>query len=64
MSIWKTPMTKCKHRWVPSNFGIKYRTPNHYLYQCTRCSKIIGTLLKEKKCQSPEPHTHSNETPT
>ena len=38
----------CQHRWEPSNFGIKYRTPNVYLYQCTRCGKIIGTLLKEK----------------
>lgn len=57
-------MTECKHRWEPSNFGIKYRTPNHYIYQCTRCGLIIGTLLKENTCQSPEPHTHSNETPT
>lgn len=41
-------MTECKHNWVPSNFGIKYRTPNHYMYQCTRCGKLISTLLKEK----------------
>ena len=39
----------CKHNWIPSLFGIKYRTPNHYLYQCTRCDKVIGTLLKETK---------------
>lgn len=38
----------CKHRWEPTNFGIKYRTPNHYIYQCQRCWKIISTLLKEK----------------
>jgi hypothetical protein len=39
----------CKHRWEPSNFGIKWRTPNHRLYQCTRCGGIISTLLKETK---------------
>jgi hypothetical protein len=38
----------CKHRWEPSNFGIKYRTTNHYLYQCTRCGNIISAILKEK----------------
>jgi hypothetical protein len=37
----------CKHRWEPSNFGIKYRTPNHCMYQCTRCAMIISALLKE-----------------
>ena len=39
----------CKHRWVPSNFGIKYRTPNHYMYQCQRCWKTISAILKEKE---------------
>ena len=38
----------CKHRWEPSNFGIKYRTPNNYMYQCTRRGQLIGALLKEK----------------
>ena len=38
----------CKHRWLPSLFGIAWRRPNHYLYQCTRCSKFIGTTLKEQ----------------
>ena len=38
----------CKHNWVPSNFGIKYRTPNHYMYQCQRCWKTISAILKEK----------------
>ena len=38
----------CKHRWEPSNFGIKYRTPNNYMYQCTRCGNYIMTTLKEK----------------
>lgn len=39
----------CKHRWEPSNFGIKWRRPNHYLYQCTRCSQFMFTVLKETK---------------
>ena len=42
-------MTECRHRWEPSNFGIKYRTPNHYMYQCTRCGKSIFATLKEKQ---------------
>lgn len=47
MSIWKTPMTKCKHRWEPSNFGYKWRTPNHYIFECKRCGKSIFATLKE-----------------
>lgn len=39
----------CKHRWEPSNFGIKWRIPTQYLYQCTRCNKFIGALLKDHK---------------
>jgi hypothetical protein len=39
----------CKHRWEPSNFGIKHRTPKHYMYQCCRCGKIISAILEEKK---------------
>jgi hypothetical protein len=42
-------MTQCKHRWEPSNFGIKYRTPNHYIYECARCGKSIFATLKEKQ---------------
>jgi hypothetical protein len=38
---------ECKHNWHPSNFGAKWRRPNHYLYQCIRCNRFIGTLLKE-----------------
>jgi len=34
----------CKHRWIPI-YGDQ-RTHAHY--QCTRCSKIITALLKEK----------------
>ena len=39
----------CRHRWEPSLFGIKYRTPNHYIYQCTRCGKSIFATLKGKQ---------------
>ena len=39
----------CKHRWEPSDFCVKYRTPNHYMYQCCRCGKIISAILEEKK---------------
>ena len=39
----------CQHRWIPSLFGIAWRGHNHYLYECTRCSKFIGTTLKEKQ---------------
>jgi hypothetical protein len=42
-------MTGCKHRWEPSNFGIKYRTPNHYIFECKRCGKSIFAALKEKQ---------------
>ena len=38
----------CKHRWEPTNFGIKWRRPTHYLYQCTRCARFISANLKEK----------------
>jgi ribosomal protein L37E len=39
----------CKHRWEPSNFGSKYRTPNHYIFECKRCGKSIFATLKEKQ---------------
>jgi DNA-directed RNA polymerase subunit RPC12/RpoP len=39
----------CKHRWEPSNFAIKYRTPNLYIYECARCGKSIFATLKEKQ---------------
>ena len=39
----------CKHRWEPSNFGIKWRTPNRYMYQCTRCGFVCFATLKETK---------------
>lgn len=42
-------MKKCKHNWIPSLFGIKWRSTNHYLYQCARCNKFIGATLKETK---------------
>jgi hypothetical protein len=42
-------MTQCKHRWEPSNFGSKYRAPNHYIYECARCGKSIFAALKEKQ---------------
>ena len=41
-------MSECKHRWEPSNFAVKWRTPNHYIFECTRCHKFISALLKEK----------------
>jgi hypothetical protein len=39
-------MTQFKHRWHPVTGNVK---PNHYLYECQRCHKIITTLLKEKQ---------------
>ena len=42
-------MTECKHRWEPSNFGVKYRNPGSYWYQCARCKQVIWTILLEKK---------------
>jgi len=39
----------CKHRWEPSSFAIKYRTPNHYIFECKRCGKSIFATLKEKQ---------------
>jgi hypothetical protein len=38
----------CKHRWEPSNFAAKHRTPNHYMYRCARCSAYTFTFLKGK----------------
>lgn len=40
----------CQHRWEPSNFAIKHRAPNHYMYQCQRCWKTINAILKENPC--------------
>jgi hypothetical protein len=37
----------CKHRWEQVTY-IKSLTPNHYMYQCTRCGNIISAILKEK----------------
>ena len=37
----------CKHRWEEVTY-FKSLAPNRYAYQCTRCSKIITALLKEK----------------
>ena len=39
------PVT-CKHRWEESQFGIKYRTPDHIMYECQRCHKMISTYNK------------------
>jgi hypothetical protein len=33
----------CKHRWEPTNFGIKYH------YQCVRCAQVAWATLKEKE---------------
>jgi ribosomal protein S27AE len=41
-------MTECKHRWEPSNFAAKWRSPNHYIFECTRCGKSIFATLKEQ----------------
>jgi len=41
-------MTDCKHRWEPTTFGIKYRNPGSYWYQCKRCNSVIWTILLEK----------------
>jgi hypothetical protein len=38
----------CKHRWEPTNFGIKYRNPGSYWYKCARCNQVIWTILLEK----------------
>jgi len=35
----------CKHRWEQVTGNIK---PNHYLYECARCSNLIFAVLKEK----------------
>ena len=43
----ETADIKCQHRWEESNFGKKYRTPNHYMYQCKRCGSIASALLNE-----------------
>jgi hypothetical protein len=42
-------MTNCRHRWEPSNFAAKHRTPNHYIFECKRCGKSIFATLKEKQ---------------
>lgn len=42
----------CQHRWIPRNFGEKYRTPNHYLYQCARCGAISSAILKTQEKKS------------
>ena len=41
-------MTNCKHRWEPTNFGIKWRTPGSYWYCCARCGKTVFAVLKDK----------------
>jgi ribosomal protein L37E len=42
-------MTQCKHRWEMSDFGLKYRTTNHYIFECKRCGRSIFATLKEKQ---------------
>jgi hypothetical protein len=39
----------CKHRWEESQFGIRWRTPDHIMYECTRCHKIISTYDKRNE---------------
>ena len=41
-------MTECKHRYEPTNFGIRWRTPGSHWYCCTRCGKTIFAVLKEQ----------------
>jgi hypothetical protein len=38
----------CKHRWEPFKW-CKYQLDREYTYQCTRCNKTIGAILKEKQ---------------
>lgn len=42
-------MTECKHRWEPTNFGVKSRNPGSYWYKCARCHHVIYTILVEKQ---------------
>jgi ribosomal protein L37E len=41
-------MTECQHRWELSDFGLKHRTTNHYIFECKRCGRSIFATLKEK----------------
>ena len=46
-TYWRRTM-QCRHRWEPKNHVLtKHRPPSHYMYQCTRCNSVIGTILKE-----------------
>jgi len=38
----------CKHRYEPTNFSIKYRTPNSYWWCCKRCGHAIFSELKDR----------------
>lgn len=38
----------CKHRYEPTNFGIKGRRPDSYWWACVRCGNTIFSELKDK----------------
>jgi hypothetical protein len=42
-------MNECKHNWVESSFAARYRKPNEYMYQCTRCWQSRFVALMERK---------------
>ena len=39
----------CKHRWEPRHHVLNNFPPNHYVYKCARCEKVIGTVLRALK---------------
>ena len=39
----------CKHRYEPTNFGIKYRNKNSYWWSCIRCGNTIFHDFGDKK---------------
>jgi len=32
-------MKECKHNWIESPWGEKFRKPLQYMFSCTRCSQ-------------------------
>ena len=41
-------MKECKHKYEPTNFGIKYRKPDTHWWSCIRCGNTIFAELKER----------------
>jgi len=39
----------CKHRYEPTNFGIKYRNPKDYWWCCARCGHTIFAAARSDK---------------